>query len=258
VTDQLVRLNVQSHTAVVEINRPGKHNALSRPLLSGLLDSILAIRSDRSIRAVVLCSSGETVFCAGGDISEMAAMSVEAANDYLVLGRSCATELELLPLPVIAAVHGHALGGGLELIMACDFVIGAESAEFALPEVKLGITPGFGGIPRLIRRVGFARAKWMVLSGERIDARVAREWSLVNKVAPTLEVRSTALAAADRFSRYSSIALAMCKQSLHGAAGVSLDEGLRREQENFLKAFDHTDRLEGMTAFTERRSAVFL
>jgi enoyl-CoA hydratase len=255
--EQSVVLRVSDHIATLDIRRPEKHNALNVMALKGLHDALLAVREDRSVRAVVLCASGDGAFCAGGDIGEMSAMSADAAADYINLGKSCADAIDSLPSPAIAAVHGHAFGGGLELMVACDFVIAAEFAQFALPEVTLGIIPGFGGVPRLIRRVGFARAHHMVMTGDRIDAHVALKWSLVNEVRPASEVRAAAQALAARLSSYSAHALMLAKQALRGAFGSALDSGLRLETACVLKAFGHPDRFEGMAAFTERRRAQF-
>jgi len=241
----------------VELCRPEKHNALSRGLLEQLLLVLTAVREQRDVRALVLASQGSGAFCSGADIREMSGMSEADMIAFLALGKSCAMALEELPFPTIAAVHGSALGGGLELVLACDLIAAASSASLGLPEVKLGIIPGFGGVPRLIRRIGYSRAQQLVLRGEIISAGLGLEWGLVNAVGEPGDTRSIALSWALEFGQASASAIRSAKLALSDAYRLDLLAGLDAETSRFMSAFRDDDRAEGIAAFLRRRAPVF-
>lgn len=252
-----VNFSIVDRVAVLEINRPEKRNALSCAVLEETRKVISVVAGDSDVRALIVASAGSGVFCAGGDIAEMSKMSSDSGAAYIELGRSCASALEALRIPVIGAIHGHAFGGGLELAMACDILIASETALVGLPEITLGIIPGFGGVPRVVRRAGFARAQWMVLTGERIDSRTALGWGLFQRVAPPDSVRPESMALGHHFATLSANALASAKAALSAAYGVPLEVGLSAETKFFNQSFSHPDRIEGMRAFVERRKAAF-
>lgn len=254
---QLIIVQQAAGVVSVELNRPERHNALSFDLLLQFESALETIRWTRGVRALVLASTGGGSFCAGGDIREMASMSEDDARSYISLGKRCAHALESLPVPTIAALHGSAFGGGLEIALACDLIVAANTASLGLPEVTLGIIPGFGGIPRLVRRVGSARARWMVITGEAISSQNALDWGLVNTVSDAGAVRSVATAWAKGFEIESSSAVAAAKLALADAADLNLDGGLRAETEHFMSAFFAPDRAEGLRAFVDRRSPRF-
>jgi enoyl-CoA hydratase/carnithine racemase len=254
---RLVRIECTSGVAIVEICRAQRHNALSSALLTELLAAFGTIERRYQPRAVVLAAAGAGAFCSGGDIAEMAAMSDEAAMEYIALGKACALAIEALPVPTIAAVHGPALGGGLELALACDLIVAASSASLGLPEVRLGIIPGFGGIPRLVRRIGFSRAKTMVLRGNTVKAATALEWGLVDAACETNSVRPLANEWAADFARASTSAITAAKSALSECGLVDLRGGLHAESTHFRTAFQSVDRTEGLQAFLSRRSPDF-
>lgn len=241
----------------VELCRPEKHNALSRGLLEQLLLVLNSVREQRDVRALVLASRGSGAFCSGADLRELSGMSEAEVIEFIALGKSCAMALEELPFPTIAAVHGSALGGGLELALACDLITAASSASIGLPEVKLGIIPGFGGVPRLIRRVGYSRAQQLVLRGEIISAGLGLEWGLVNAVGEPSDTRSIALSWAMEFGRASASAIRSAKLALSDAYRLDFLAGLDAETSSFMSAFRNDDRAEGIAAFLSRRAPVF-
>lgn len=253
----LVTLTRANAVAIVELSRPRVHNALSAELLRQLLVVIDSLGKSSDVRVMVLASKGTAVFCAGGDIRHMSAMSQAAALDYIATGKSCAQAIEMLPFPTLAAVHGAALGGGLELALACDAIAAESTALLGLPEVKLGIIPGFGGIPRLVRRIGYSRAKSMVLRGEVVSGSQARDWGLIDVVCEPGAVRSTSLEWAEDLCRMSASALSAAKQALADAADLDFETALLAESKHFMSAFGSADRSEGLSAFIDKRAPDF-
>ena len=256
-TSDLVRFTLTNGVALVELDRASAHHALSSPLLNDLCAAIETARDSSNARVLVLASSGCGAFCAGGDIREMSMMSTEDGRKYVALGHACTQLLESLPFPTIAALHGSAMGGGLELAMACDILIAASTALLGLPEVKLGIIPGFGGVPRLVRRVGLPRASWMVLTGALIPAETALSWGLVISAVPTAEVRAAAMDLAAQFAQSSPQAVAAAKRVLSASPEMALGDALQLESACFMRAFADSDRAEGLNAFLERRDPRF-
>lgn len=239
---------------VIEIDRPNKRNALSTGLLTELDICLNSLANNSIVRAAVISATGSDVFVAGGDIAEMADMDGSGASEYIRLGQRCTQLIERQRFPVIAAVHGHAYGGGLDLAMACDIIVAADCARLGLPEVTLGIIPGFGGTQRLTRRIGQSRAQWLILTGMSIDAPTARDWGLVHQIVAADQVRGVALDIADRLSTQSATALSAAKRAIAASLDLPLADGLIAEASHFQTAFAQPDRLEGLRAFTERRS----
>jgi enoyl-CoA hydratase len=240
--------------AVVRLNRPDARNALSMPLRRQLAEAFDALRADESVRAVVLTGS-DRVFAAGADVRSM--MNVGAIEMYHRHTEHLWGAVSAYPRPVIAAVNGYALGGGLELAMHADIIIAGESASFGQPEVKLGIMPGAGGTQRLIRAVGKFQALRMCLSGEAITAEQALSWGLASEVVPDADVLDTSIALARRLADLPTVAVEQIKEVLVLGEDAPLNTALALERKALQVLFASEDKEEGMAAFVERRSPHF-
>jgi enoyl-CoA hydratase len=246
-------LEREGPVAVLTVNRPKALNALDPATLRELLQAIREVRRDATIRCVVLTGAGNRAFVAGADIAAMAAMGPIEGRAFSRLGHRVMHGFESLERPVVAAVGGFALGGGLELALACDFIVASETAEFGQPEINLGLIPGFGGTQRLVRRIGVGRAREIVYLGERIGARRALEIGLVDRVVPAEQVRDEALGLGRALAAKAPVALAQAKVAINGAPDVDLTTGCRLEVEAFTVTFASADRSEGLRAFLEKR-----
>ncbi|MHC4390955.1 MAG: enoyl-CoA hydratase/isomerase family protein [Planctomycetota bacterium] len=243
---------------VVTINRPTKLNALNRALLEELDDVFRAIEVAKEVRAVILTGAGEKAFVAGADIRELNELNAQSAKIQVRFGQSVFSRIECLQKPVVAAINGWALGGGCELALACHLRVAAPEAKLGLPEVKLGIIPGYGGTQRLQRVVGGARALELILTGEPITATEARAWGLVNKIA---EDAASTVATAEAFLgpilKRAPLALGAAMEASRRGGEVQIDEAMRIEADLFgLLAATH-DMHEGMQAFLEKRRPRF-
>ncbi len=240
--------------ATLTVNRPAALNALDRRVLEEIAQVLRDVRHDPAIRVLIVTGAGERAFVAGADIAAMAAMSALEGLEFSRLGHRVMQTFEDLPIPVIAAVNGFALGGGLELALACDLIVASEKARFGQPEINLGLIPGFGGTQRLPHRIGHVRARELVMTGDPIDAKTALEWRLVNAVVAPDELLPAARKLAEKLAAKPALALRQAKAALRAAATVGEDVGLRFEQEAFGVAFASPDRVEGTTAFLEKRA----
>jgi len=239
--------------AWIEINRPDKANALGRAALLRLRYAVTGAIQDLDARVLVLTGAGPRAFAAGADIAEMAALDPIGIRGMMEQGQEIAHLLETSPKPVLAAVNGFALGGGCELALACDLICAADTAQFGLPEVGLGVIPGWGGTQRLERRVGYGRARDMVLTGRRIPAAEALAWGLCDRVFPAASLRDEAEALAREIALQDAGALAAAKEALAAAGALPPAEGLARETDLFVRAFDRPERRDAMTRFLSRR-----
>ncbi len=242
---------------VVTINRPKVLNALNKKTLLELEHAFSEIEGHTSIRAVVLTGGGEKSFVAGADIHEMKSFSPIEAERFSKLGHRVFDAIGCLRVPVIAAVNGYALGGGLELALACDFMYASENASFGLVETKLGLVPGFGGVARLARRVGNAMAREMIFSAVHLNANEALRIGLVNRVVPDSEVVHAAHLVAEKIAERGPCAVSMVKSLIHHGEGMNLSAANAMEQRSFGMAFSSRDHAEGMAAFVEKRLANF-
>jgi len=232
-------------------------NALNTKMMSELLGWLSQVQFDKSIRAVILTGTGEKAFIAGADIKEMSKFGPREAQAFAETGHKILLGLQALPFPVIAAVNGFALGGGCEMAMACDFILASENASFGLPEVTLGLIPGFGGTQRLPKFVGIARAAEMIFTGRRYGAQDALQFGLVNSVHPSPDLLAAAKRLAKEISSRGPVAVATAKKLITSSYHLSLAEGLKAEKEGFSKLFATQDQKEGTKAFIEKRPAQF-
>ena len=239
------------------VNRPTKLNALNRQTLTELHRAFFEFRHDQDARVMIITGAGERAFVAGADISEMAELSQEQAEEFARLGQNLTTSIELVPKAVIAAVNGFALGGGCELAMACDFILASENARFGQPEVKLGLIPGFGGTQRLARMVGRAVAKQLIFTGETIDGRRALDLGLANAVYPLENLMEGARDIAKTIASRGPLAVGAAKRSLNRGYDLTLEVGLEFEAMLFGSMFKTEDMREGTRAFLEKRPANF-
>lgn len=252
-----VRLEVEGPFATVTVDRPKSLNALDTRTLQELekIAGDLALRSD--VRGVVVTGAGEKAFVAGADIAEMNGMDADRARHFGALGQRVMDAISALPFPVVAAVNGFALGGGCELALACDFIYASENARFGLPEVSLGVLPGFGGTQRLTRLVGRARSKELIFTGDMVDAAKAKEIGLVLDVVPLPKLLGHARAALERVAKKGPLAIRRAKEAIDRGADLDLADGLEIERQLFSDLFNSADRTEGMKAFLEKRPPVF-
>lgn len=250
-------LSDKGSTRTITINRPKVLNALNKKVLFELKQAVSDIEQNKNIRAVVITGAGEKSFVAGADISEMKNCSSIEAENFSHIGQMVFDSLENLKCPVIACVNGYALGGGLELALACDFIYSSENASFGLVETKLGLIPGFGGIARLCRRVGSAYAKEMIFSASHVTAQEALRVGLVNKVVDDGNVVDSCLSLAEKMSERGPLALGVCKKLLRQAENINKDAMDHLERTSFGLIFSSKDSKEGINAFLDKRPAVF-
>jgi enoyl-CoA hydratase len=239
----------------IAIHRPKALNALNSTVLRELAAALRDL--GESCSAIILTGSGEKAFVAGADIAEMAPMTPWGAREFAELGHAAAALIEDLPCVTIAAVNGYALGGGLELALACDLIYVAEGARLGQPEVNLGITPGFGGTQRLARLVGKIRAKEIIFTGDMIDARKALEIGLCLEVLPREELLAHCRKVAEKIASKGPLAVSRAKRLIERGYDLPLRAANRQEAETFALLFDTDDRREGMKAFVEKRPAKF-
>ncbi len=252
-------VSTERHEAValVTIDNPPM-NALASALLEELEAEIEALDADDDVRAIVLRGAGERAFVAGADIKEFPALRESASEGGSARGiQSLGNRMDAARTPFVAAIRGFCLGGGLELAMCCDVRVCADDARLGQPEIKLGLIPGGGGTQRLPRLVGPGRAMLLNLTGEFIDAGTAYAWGLVEKVVPVDELGSAALEVAGQIAGQSPHAVAVLRELSRTTRDLSLEEGLRREADGFVRCLRSEDGAEGVAAFIEKRAPTF-
>lgn len=261
VCDDVVQVEVHGPVRVLVINRPDALNAINEAVLLRLDEEASRIKEDETVRTVVLTGAGGKAFAAGADIKAMAGMGPLEALQFARLGQRVFSRIASLPVPVIAAVSGYALGGGCELALACDLRLAAETAVFGQPEIRLGIIPGWGGTQRLARVVGVGVAKELILTGRRIDAATALRIGLVNAICPAADLRQRALELAAELAAGPPVALRFAKEAIDAGfeAAETSHEALffDREAHLFALLFNTSDCREGLTAFQEKRQPLF-
>jgi len=248
-------IEIADRIATVTVNRPAVRNALDRATVGELTAAMADLGASSDVGVVILTGAGEQVFVAGADIRQM---RERRRDDGLAAINSRAfSAVERCPKPVIAALNGHALGGGCELALACDLRIAADHAKLGQPEVGLGIIPAAGATQRLPRIIGHGRAAQLVLTGDPIDAATAHAWGLVTAVVPARDLMSTARALAGRILSRGPLAVRLAKLALNASSRVDLDSGLLIETLAQAILFESDDKREGTTAFLEKRKPKF-
>jgi len=253
---EFLQCEIEENVAVVTINRPPV-NPLNTAVFQELSTIFDELESSDEVRAIILTGSGEKAFVAGADINEMAGLDLVGVNKMNKVSRTVFSKIENVTKPVIAALNGLALGGGLELALACDLRISSDRAKFAFPEVGLGIIPGGGGTQRLQKIVGQGIAKELLYFGEMFDANRALDLRIVNKVVPSDEVLSAAKEWAYKLAQKPPVALQMVKTAVNVGGNTDLESGLMIENACFGNAFSTQDRIEGLQAFVEKRKPVY-
>lgn len=241
----------------ITINRPSKLNALNVATIQELHDAFQSLDENPETRVIIITGEGEKAFVAGADISEFANFSVEEGAQLSQQGQELLFDfVENLKTPVIAAVNGFALGGGLELAMSCHFRIASDNAKMGLPEVSLGVIPGYGGTQRLPQLVGKGRAMELIMTAGMIDAETAKTYGLVNHVVPQAELLEFTKGIASKIIRNSPVAIGKAIKSINDNYKDGVD-GFKTEIKNFGKCFETADFKEGTTAFLEKRKPTF-
>jgi enoyl-CoA hydratase len=252
-----ILIEKHEHIAVITINRPTKLNALNKETIQELHEAFSALNKEQTVKAIIITGSGEKAFVAGADISEFANFSVQEGQELAAQGQALLFDfVQNLSTPVIAAVNGFALGGGLELAMACHFRVASTNAKMGLPEVTLGVIPGYGGTQRLTQLVGKGRAMELIMTAGMIDAETAKDYGLVNHVVPQDELLDFAKGIATKIANNSSVAIAKAIAAIN-ANFEDGTNGYDIEIENFGACFGTEDFKEGTTAFLEKRKAIF-
>jgi enoyl-CoA hydratase len=251
-----VLTDVANRVATITINRPDKRNALNTATRRGFLAELAAIRTDDSVRVVIVTGAGDKAFIAGADIGEFEGR--RPVDQFREMREpSVYDAADAFPKPIIAAINGFCLGGGCELAMACDIRIAADTAKLGQPEVNLGILPGGGGTQRLPRLVGLGAAYRLLYTGDLIDAAEAYRLGLVDAVVPLGELMSHTRALAEKIATKSPVALRLIKEAVRASVRTSLDEGVRHEATLFGLAFSSEDKAEGVAAFLGKRTPEF-
>jgi enoyl-CoA hydratase len=241
----------------ITFNRPKALNALNDALLNEFSTALDAVASDENIRVLILTGSGEKSFVAGADIKEIAQCTPLTGRCLSKKGQEIFFKLESLSIPVIAAVNGFALGGGCEISLACDFIYASEKAKFGLPEITLGLIPGYGGTQRLARLIGKNRAKEMIFTGKMIDASEALDIGLVNKVCPPDTLMDDVMTIAKNIASKGRFSLEAAKRVVNSGFEVDLVNGCKIECDAFGLCMANEDAKEGTSAFLEKRKAKF-
>lgn len=251
--DTLLVENIDDHIVLLKINRPESLNALNQKTLQELLNFLQEHSYKTSIRCLIVTGAGDKSFIAGADIKEMLQMSQQELLLFCQLGQDVTMAFSRVPFPVIAAVNGFALGGGLEMALAADFIYASNTAKLGLPEVSLGIIPAFGGTQRLCRAIGTRAAKELIMTGRMIDAQEAKDLRLINKICLPEMLIQDSIATAKDIVKHSPCAIAQGKRAIDFGMHLSMNESLELEKNAALVTFQTEERKEKMKAFVERK-----
>jgi enoyl-CoA hydratase len=249
--------DVNEGIATITFNRPKALNALNQALLGELSQALDEIAADENIRVLILTGAGEKSFVAGADITELATFNSLQAKHFAARGHAIINKLQQLPIVVIAAANGFALGGGTEISIACDFIYAADSAKFGQPEINLGLIPGFGGTQRLPRLIGTNLAKELIFTGKMISADQALQIGLVNRVVPADKLMEEVMKIAGQIAAKGRVSLREAKQAINAGMNVDLASGCGIEIDAFAICMASSDSREGTGAFLEKRKAQF-
>lgn len=250
-------IEIADNVALLTINRPAVLNSLDSSVLDDLLEAFVALAQDPAVKVVVLTGSGEKAFVAGADIAQIADYNVMQALGFARKGQHLVSVIGRMAKPVIAAVNGFALGGGLEMALACDFAYASEKAKLGLPEVTLGVMPGFGGTQKLARLIGRSRCNELIFTGKVLTAAEAKEWGIVNAVYPAAELIAKTMETARKIADNGLLGVAHAKDAVRSGLDMSEGDGMNFESLQFAALFDTADQKEGVNAFLEKRKPVF-
>lgn len=255
--EPLVKVERRAGAAIVTVNRPKALNALNPATMMALDEAFRSLEAASDVQGIVLTGAGEKSFIAGADIAAMSNLTAAQAREWGARGQALLNRIESHPKPVIAAVNGYALGGGLEIAMACDFIVAAPEARLGQPEVVLGVIPGFAGTQRLARLVGKAKAKQLCMTGEQISAEEAHRLGLVAELAPKdrLVARCEELVA--KIGGNGPLAVRLVREVINRGVDMDLGGAMALELDAFAVCFATADQKEGMRAFLEKRKPVF-
>ena len=242
---------------ILTINRPEVLNALNFELLKNLKETFVGFKQDPDARILILTGQGEKAFCAGADIQELRGRHIFDEKQGMLLGQETFSTLEEIGKPSIAAINGYALGGGLEMALACTFRLASLNARLGLPEINLGLIPGYGGTQRLTRLVGQAKALQMILTGKPIKAEEALQFGLLYKMTAQEKLMDECLSLADQLCKYSPLTISLAMESVLRGRDVPLKEGLILEADLGTIAYNTEDGREGLAAFVEKRKPKF-
>jgi enoyl-CoA hydratase len=249
---QCVLYESKANIAIITLSRQMALNALNAEMLAGLKDIFKKIEQDKNIYVVIITGAGEKSFVAGADISEMKDLNLKQAHKFGTYGSSVFSKIEKSRVPVIAAINGYTLGGGLELALSCDIRIASEDATFGFPEVGLGIIPGYGGTQRLPRIIGISRAKKMMYTAERINARQALEIGLIDEITQKVDLMECAMNLASKIASQAPISVASVKAAVNKGINVDIDTACLVETEFFARCFETQDQKNVMDAFIKK------
>ena len=234
---ETIRLKKEQTTTWITLDRPHKLNAINANMLEELSEALDTIEKDANIRCIIVTGEGKKAFSTGADITELQKLTPETAKEFSRKGQQVFSKVEALSKPVVAAINGYALGGGLELVLACDFRLASNQAELGCPEIRLGMIPAWGGTQRLAGLVGLSNAKRLIMVGDRVKADEALRMGLVDKVVPLENLGDEAKALAQRLSESSSTALKYAKHAINFGIQSSLEAGLKKETSFFALLF---------------------
>lgn len=252
-----VKLEIAAPLARVTLDRPAKLNALNAQTITELGQAFAQLRAEDAVRVIILTGAGDRAFAAGADIGELARLEPIAGREYGLRGQGLFREIELFPKPVIAAINGYALGGGLELALVCSFRLASENARLGQPEVKLGLIPGYGGSQRLPRLIGAGRALEMLLTGEPFSAAEALACGLVNHVAPAADLLPQCEEIGRKIAANAPLAIRLCLEAVRRGTEINTEEALYLESSLFALLSTTEDMREGTRAFLEKRAPRF-
>jgi len=251
---ETIKTKKEQTTTWITLNRPHKLNTINATMLQELSEALDTIEKDTNVRCVIIMGKGEKAFSAGADITELQKLTQETAAEFSIKGQQVFSQVEALSKPVVAAINGYALGGGLELALACDFRLASIDAELGSPEIKLGMIPAWGGPQRLAWTVGVAEAKRLIMLGDRVQAEEALKMGLVDKVVPQNKLKTEAEALAQRLCECPPKALKYARHAINSGTQGSLESGLKKETEFFTLLFSTKDTKERIDAFGSQRN----
>ena len=257
-SEDVLKVERKGAIALLTVTRPESLNALNADVLQSIVIQYEKLQKEANLLALVITGSGEKAFVAGADIAVLNQLGKRAASDYIELGQRAMRGIETARFPTVAALNGYALGGGLELALACDLIVASKNAKCGAPEVNLGIIPGFGGTQRLMQRCGIGTTRRLVFTGDIIDAEECLRLGLVDKVVEPEALIPAAEKMANTIAEKGPVAIREAKELIRRSQEGVLLAGLQAEVESFLKVFDTVDREEGMSAFLQKRPAKFI